>query len=82
MSPEAKETKAKITIGTTSKLKVSAQQRKQPTKLRYNLLNRRRRYLQMTYLIKCYISKICKELRPNSTPKKQIIQLKDGRRHE
>ena len=51
MSPEARETKAKMNDWDFIKVKPSSQQRKQSTKLRENLWNERR-YLQMTYLIK------------------------------
>ena len=56
MSPEARETKAKINYWDFIKIKkkVSAQQRKQSTKLEGNLQNGRR-HLQMTYLTRVSI---------------------------
>jgi len=48
-SPEAKETKANINYWDYIKIKASAQQRKQPTKPKDNLLNGRR-YFQMITL--------------------------------
>ena len=50
-SMKARETKVKMTIETSSKLKASAQQKKQSTKLKDNLQNGRQ-YLQITYQIK------------------------------
>ena len=47
-SPEARETKAEMNYWTSSKLKASAQRRKQSAKLNGNQQNGRR-YLQMTY---------------------------------
>ena len=51
MSPEARETKAKINYWDLIKIKTSAQQKKQSAILEGNIQNGRR-YLQMTYLIK------------------------------
>ena len=51
MSPEARETKAKMNLWDLIKLKSSAQQRKQLTKLKGNRQNGRR-YFQTTYQIK------------------------------
>ena len=51
-SPKARETKPKMNFWDFIKIKASAQQRKQSTKLRGNPRNGRR-YLQMTNLIKC-----------------------------
>ena len=50
-STKAKETKAKMNYWDFIKIKSSAQQKKQSTKLKDNLQNGRR-YLQMTYQIK------------------------------
>ena len=49
MSPEARETKTKISYW--GYIKIKTQQKKQPTKLKDNLLNGRK-YLQMTFLIR------------------------------
>ena len=51
MSPKARETKANINYWDHIKIKTSAQQNKQPIKLKDNLQNGQR-YLQMKYLIK------------------------------
>ena len=51
MSPEARETKAKMNYWDLIKIKSSAQQRKQSAKLKGNRWNGRR-YLQTTYQIK------------------------------
>ena len=51
MSPEARETKAKMNYWDLIKIKSSAQRRKQSTKLKGNWQNGRR-YLQTTYQIK------------------------------
>ena len=51
MSPEARETKAKMNYWDLIKVKTSEEQRKQPTKLKGNRQNGRR-YLQTTYQIK------------------------------
>ena len=50
-SPEARETKAKMNYWDVTKIKTSAQRRKQSAKLKGNQQNGRR-YLQMTYQIK------------------------------
>ena len=50
-SMKARETKAKMNYWDLIRLKASAQQKKQSTKLKDNLQNGRR-YLQMTYQIK------------------------------
>ena len=50
-SMKAKETRAKMNYWDLIKIKASAQQKKQSTKLKDNLQNGRR-YLQMTYQIK------------------------------
>ena len=50
-SMKARETKAKMIYWDLMKIKTSAQQKKQSTKLKDNLQNGRR-YLQMTYQIK------------------------------
>ena len=71
-SPEARETKAKMNYWDLIKIKASAQQRKQSTKLKGNERNGRR-YLQMTYQIKGEYPKSIQNL-SNSTLKKQIIQ--------
>ena len=69
-SPKARELKAKMNYWDLMKIKSSAQQRKQPTKLKGNQRNGKK-YLQMTYQTK-YPNSINSS--PNSTPKKQIIQ--------
>ena len=51
ISPEARETKAKMNYWDFLKIKTSAQERKKSTKLKGNLWNGRR-YLQMTYPIR------------------------------
>ena len=51
MSPEARETKAKMNYWDLIKIKTSPQQRKQSAKLKGNRQNGRR-YLQTTYQIK------------------------------
>ena len=68
MSLKARDTKAKMNHWDFIKIKASAQQRKQLTKLKGSLRDGRR-YLQMTYLIKGQYSKSIKNL-SNSTPKK------------
>ena len=50
-SPKARELKAKMNYWDLMKIKASAQQRKQPTKLNGNQQNGKR-YLQMTYRTK------------------------------
>ena len=50
-SPKARELKAKMNYWDLRKIKSSAQQRKQPTKLKGNQRNGKR-YLQMTYRTK------------------------------
>ena len=77
-SIKARETKAIMNYWDFIKIKISAQQRKQSTKLKDNLQNGRR-YLQMTYQIKGYYPKSIKNL-PNSTPKEQIIQSRNGQK--
>ena len=67
-SPEARETKAKISYWDYIKMKSFRTARKPSTKLKDNLLNGRR-YLQMTYLIRVGIQNLVKNL-SKSTPKK------------
>ena len=74
MPLKARETKAKTNCWDFVKIKASAQGRKQSAKLKGNKQNERRyfqkrRYLQMTYLIKGQYLKSIKDLQ-NSTPKK------------
>ena len=78
MSPETRETKAKINCWDCIKDKKllhnegnKQQNERQPTEWR--------RYLQMTYPIKVEYPKYVKNLY-NSTPLKQIIQLKNGQK--
>ena len=67
-SPETRETKAKMNYWDLIKIKPSAQGRKQSAKLKGNRQNRKR-YLQMTYLIKSLYLKSRKNL-SKSTSKK------------
>ena len=74
MLPKARETKANMNYWDLIKI-FSAQKRRQSTKLKGNLWNRKR-YLQMTYQIKGKYPKSIKNL-PNSTCEKQIIQWRN-----
>ena len=72
MSPEVRETKAKVSYLGYTKIKCNAQQRKQSIKLKDNLQNGKR-YLKMT-CIKGLASKIYKELIQLKTKKKNQKQ--------
>ena len=77
MSPQAKETKAKMNYWEFIKTK-SCTKKEPLKKLKGNLPNERR-YLQMTYQIKGWYPRSMKNV-SNSTPKEQIFQSRSGQK--